>query len=129
MIKVDILRNSDGQVVEFEMEGHANVGDRSFLSWLFRTFRVTKYGNIVCAAVSAITQTTVNSLSEIAGLELQLEVDDNDGYLHCSLPENPDVEKRKIADILIDNMLMGITSIQEEYPMYINVTEYENEEV
>lgn len=127
MIKVDILRNPDKEVIEFEISGHAAKGERSLLSWLFRLFNIKKYGNIVCAAVSALSQTTVNSLTEIGNIDLDVEVED--GYLHCKLPLDLYDDNRKIADILIENMLIGISSIEDEYPQYVNITEYENEEV
>jgi len=59
MILAQFWRNESQQVVALEITGHADAGP---------------YGqDIVCAAVSAVTIGTINSLQQIAHVQVQLQ--------------------------------------------------------
>ena len=97
----------DGSVISgFKAEGHA--GGR----------RIRGY-DLVCCAVSALTQTGVNALCEVAGFEPEVEV--KDGYLRCILPE--DLADKQIADaqIILRTIMTGLTDIQKIYPNLIRI--------
>ncbi|MEJ1306834.1 ribosomal-processing cysteine protease Prp [Latilactobacillus sakei] len=54
MIKADFIVNADSQIISFQITGHADSGP---------------YGSdIVCAAVSAVSIGTINSLQKLAVL-------------------------------------------------------------
>lgn len=44
-----------------------------------------KRSDIVCAAISALTQAVVIGLNEVIGLQTALEIED--GYIYCMLPK------------------------------------------
>ena len=75
--------------------------------------------DLVCCAVSALTQTGVNALCEVAGFEPEVEV--RDGYLRCILPE--DLADKQIADaqIILRTIMTGLTDIQKIYPNLIRI--------
>ena len=101
----------DGSVISgFKAEGHA--GGR----------RIRGY-DLVCCAVSALTQTGVNALCSVAGVEPAVEV--RDGFLSCFLPEHLDGKTMETAQIVLRTMMTGLTDIQKIYPNLIRIQQKE----
>ena len=101
----------DGSVISgFKAEGHA--GGR----------RIRGY-DLVCCAVSALTQTGVNALCSVAGIEPAVEV--RDGFLTCMLPENLEEKQMETAQIVLRTMMTGLTDIQKIYPNLIRIQQKE----
>ena len=109
MILISVYRNSDKVIEQFVIEGHARAADLG--------------KDIVCAAVSALGQTTVLSLYQIADINIVYEI--KKGYLRCKLPENLTGEELYKANLLIDTMLLGLENIQKNYPQYIEIHDRE----
>lgn len=109
MILISVYRNPDKIIEQFVIEGHAHAADPG--------------KDIVCAAVSALGQTTVLSLYQIADIDIVYEI--KRGYLRCKLPKNLTGEKLYKAKLLIDTMLLGLENIQENYPQYIEIYDRE----
>lgn len=65
--------------------------------------------DIVCAAISVLTINTINSIESLAGDKI--EASEDDGHLECHFPEKPS-EK---AELLMDAMVLGLKSIEENY--------------
>lgn len=100
MIKVEINYKSDETMIGFLSTGHAMAGE---------------YGSdIVCAAVSAIMQTAVSGLSDVAGIRGAYEIDD--GYLEYILPNDIKGRLYENAKLVIDVMTEGLKDIQRLYP-------------
>ena len=104
MIQVTFKKNSRGLITQFEVKGHASFAPRG--------------EDIVCAAVSALTQTAVMSLEKIAGLEPDVQV--TDGYLSCRLPEVPGAGKIEVS-VIMDSMALGLEETAENYPGYLRI--------
>ena len=103
MINVLIERNKDGDVNSFTITGHANAGE---------------YGkDIVCAAISVLSQTTVLGLYEIAKIKVDYEV--QDGNLVCRLPKELTNSERQKSNLLLETMIIGLKNIYENYSEYI----------
>ena len=101
----------DGSFISgYKAEGHA--GGR----------RIRGY-DLVCCAVSALTQTGVNALCAVAGIEPAVEV--RDGFLSCMLPENLEDKKMETAQIVLRTMMTGLTDIQKIYPNLIRIQQKE----
>ena len=66
--------------------------------------------DIVCAAVSALIITTVNSLD--AFTEEKIEVGEDDGYVSIHFKTNPNTERGKL---LMDSLILGLTEIEHSY--------------
>lgn len=109
MILISIYRNSSKAIGQFIIKGHA--------------YEANPGEDIVCAAVSILGQTTVLSLYQIAGINIEYEI--KKGYLRCKLPENLTEEELYKAGLLIDSMLLGFKNIQENYPQYIEICDKE----
>lgn len=111
MVQVQINRNQDGQVLTFLASGHAIPR------------RETEY-DMVCAAISAVMQTALLGLGEYVGLEDRLIYSiDGDGWLYCALPAGLSGAERVRADAIIETMVIGLRSIESEYPKNITVEE------
>lgn len=92
----------------FQVKGHAGHGS---------------YGtDIVCAAVSALTQAAVIGLEEY--LELQPVVRIEEGFLNCRLPTLPEARRDQVAAIL-ETMVLGLRAIARDYPKRIYISEKE----
>jgi len=97
-----VAEKKDGSYRTFRSSGHAGSGPEGY--------------DIVCAAVSALVITAANSLEAFTGDAFEAET--RDGYVCLSFPE----PLSKEAGLLLDSLLLGLTSIEEEYgSKYIKV--------
>lgn len=77
----------------------------------------------MCAAVSAVAQTAVIGLTDVAGLSPEYR--QQDGFLQCILPAGLSDKDRKTAEIVLQTMLAGLKSIQCGYSDFISIEERE----
>ena len=76
--------------------------------------------DIVCAAVSILGCTCVNSLESVCGL-IPLVTENEEGVLAFRLPEmNP--EENEKAQILMGALKQGLTDLAESYPRNVKLT-------
>ncbi|NLM04641.1 MAG: ribosomal-processing cysteine protease Prp [Clostridiales bacterium] len=109
MVKIYIKRNKEKEIIEFTVLGHANTDE---------------YGkDIVCAAVSVLSQTIILGLYDVIKIQVPYEIDE--GYLTCKIPTNLTQRQREDINILLDTMFMGIKSIKESYDEYIDIHDKE----
>lgn len=108
MIKAHFIVNADSQIISFKITGHADSGP---------------YGSdIVCAAVSAVSIGTINSLQKLAGFEPVVEADNlNGGLLNCQIPATVEGRALETAQILLQNLQLTLQDITEQYGQYIQV--------
>ncbi len=108
MIKGTFKRNDAGQIVSFTLTGHADAGP---------------YGSdIVCAGVSALVISTVNGISALAGFDPIIDTNEEEGgYLYVEMPSGMTQEQNNIAQILLENLLLGVQSIEVEHSEYIKI--------
>lgn len=112
MIRALFYRDETGAIVEFAVSGHAGFADRG--------------RDVVCAAVSALTQATLIGLEEVLGLQVEAEVDDEDGRLRCRLPEragNTPGDRLQGAAVLTETLLRSLRSIHAGYPDHVQIRE------
>ncbi|MBC8014476.1 MAG: ribosomal-processing cysteine protease Prp [Sporomusaceae bacterium] len=103
MIKIEIVRNSDQAMVGFRVTGHANTAPHGH--------------DIVCAGISALTQTTVLGLDRQLKKKVHLEI--ANGNLKMDLLDNPDA----LTDAILETMLIGLTEIGKQHPKSIRILE------
>ena len=106
MTTITVYTLESGMICGYEAGGHA--GGK----------RIRGY-DLVCCAVSALTQTGVNALCEVAGIEPEVSV--RDGFLSCILPEGMDDKQAERAQIVLRTMMTGLTDIQKIYPNLIRI--------
>lgn len=103
MIDICFKKNS-GKILEFNIEGHAGYGEEG--------------EDIVCSAVSAISYTIVNGITEV--LKINVEHNIKDGFLQLSLRGNS-LEEIGKCQVLLETMLLGFKSMEISYGDYIKV--------
>ncbi|MHC5249611.1 ribosomal-processing cysteine protease Prp [Enterococcus sp. HY326] len=108
MIKGTFMRSDSGRIQAFTLTGHAEAGP---------------YGSdIVCSAVSALAISGVNGIDALAGFAPKIETNDTEGgYLHVEMVENITAEQRNIAQILLENLLLGLQATEAEYPDFVEI--------
>ena len=108
MITVTFKKNN-GYYYSFESKGHAQHGE---------------YGeDIVCAAVSVLAQTLVNSIISLGVVEPIYEV--YDGYLSCEIPLNKGVLEDIEIQTIFKVIKIGAEGISEVYDKYVELLEEE----
>lgn len=108
MIEGSFNRNDSGQLISFEITGHAEAGP---------------YGSdVVCAAVSALAISTVNGIDALAGFEPIVEMNETEGgYLYVEMLSSLNQEQTNIAQILLENLLLGVQSIEQDNSDFIRI--------
>ena len=107
MIRVT-FHKKDHELVSFEMTGHADFSEHGT--------------DIVCAGVSALAITTVNSIEKLAGYRPIVDVDEVEGgYLYVEVVRDVTKVQAQTTQILLNSLLLGLEGIQEEYPNYLTV--------
>lgn len=109
MVKITFYKDDTGRLTGFRMKGHANFS--------------SKGGDVVCSAVSMLSQTTLLGLSEIVNLKIPYTM--RDGYLCCELPKNISEEQALMAKALLETMRLGIKNIVKRYNRYVDIDEEE----
>lgn len=72
--------------------------------------------DIVCAGVTALTQTLVESIEGLTGNEIKYDM--SPGRVDIKI-KDPDED----AQLLMDSFLVGIEMIADEFPEYVRVEE------
>jgi uncharacterized protein YsxB (DUF464 family) len=109
MIKVVISRNYDNKIISFEMTGHADLAPHG--------------QDIVCAGASAVSLGTVNAIETLCNVHLEVEMNNDDGFLRCTVPNGLDVQTIEKVQLLLEAMVVSLTSISEQYGKYIKIKE------
>ena len=112
MTTITVYMLDDGHVKGFTASGHA--GSRKIRGY-----------DLVCCAISALTQTGVNALFTVAGTEPEVKVDEQSGYLRCILPDEMNMQTQEKADIVLRTVIQGLTDIQNIYPKFIRIQQKE----
>ena len=100
MIKANFLR-SEGFYTAFSIEGHAGYAD---------------FGeDIVCAGVTSSVMTILNGITEVAKINADVEVSDNEIVLNLA-------ERSKSGEVLLESLKLQLEVLSEDYPDTINIT-------
>lgn len=102
MISVDFLIDSDGIYHGFSIDGHAEYAEPG--------------EDIICAAVSALSQNTVNAIEVFTEDSMEYEVED--GRLSCRFTGTISAESK----LLMNTLALGLENIENSYGNeYINI--------
>lgn len=107
MIRIEIYRTLQGEINGFQVKGHAGMAEKG--------------QDIVCAAVSVLTQTVVLGLTKYLGL--QPKVKRKDGYLACLLSQREQIETDTVQAIF-ETMALGLEEIVGQYPDFVRMEEH-----
>ncbi|MCL7748118.1 ribosomal-processing cysteine protease Prp [Halalkalibacter alkaliphilus] len=109
MITVEITRNDERNIVSFTMSGHADAGPHGH--------------DIVCAGASAVSFGSVNAIAALCAVELDVEMEEDGGFLRCHVPNDLDAVTYEKVQILLEGMVVSLQSIAEEYSRNMQVNE------
>lgn len=108
MTEITVFRDK-GSLVGFNATGHTGYAESGT--------------DIVCAAVSAVTQTAVLGITELAKCHAAVQFED--GGLYLMLDKHTPQNKRREAELILGTMLLGLRSIQIDYSDYLKLIERE----
>jgi len=104
---VAVFRRPAGDLAGFRAEGHAAYARRG--------------QDIVCSAVSALTQTAVNALEAVAGVPTEPVVNEKTGLLEVMLPGELTTKQAADCQIILRTVVQGLTDIEQSYPGQVRV--------
>ena len=110
MTTITVYTLEGGRLAGYEASGHA--GNKRI-----------RGNDLVCCAVSALTQTGVNALEAVAGVTPGVKV--SDGYLSCILPGEISPEAAEKAEVVLQTVMTGLKDIQKIYPKFIRIQQKE----
>lgn len=105
MIKITFFKNKNF-LTGFEVSGHSGFAEQG--------------KDIVCAAVSGMTQMVVVGLTEIQKLNCNVKKNDKKGYLFCKISEKTSEGIYKAQDIL-NTLKISLEDIVKDYKKYIKL--------
>ena len=106
MIRISIYKDRDGRINGFHCAGHAGYAESG--------------SDIICAAVSALTMTAVNSIESFTSDTFSYDEKEEDGMMDFRIlsPLSP------ASEILLKSLVLGLSGIEEAYGRkYIRVQE------
>lgn len=108
MVTITFNRNrASKRIVAFFIEGHADAGVQG--------------EDIVCAAISAISIGTVNSIEHLTGVELPASM--QEGWLSSPVAEQANLEIDAKIQLLLESMAFMLSGIAEHYSEFAQVHE------
>ena len=105
MTHVTLIRDRSG-LVGFEAKGHTGYADEG--------------SDIVCSAVSALTQTAALGINEV--LKIQTALDITEANMYLMLPADISDQDCEKAQIILKTMALGLRSIAATYGDYIKIS-------
>lgn len=78
--------------------------------------------DIVCAAVSVLTATCINSLESVSNILVKVKRRPKDAYLQALLPENLTLDQQHDSQVLFKSLQQGIGDLAKQYPKYIHLS-------
>jgi len=105
MIRITVYK-SNNHYIKLDVLGHANSDE---------------YGkDLVCASVSTLSQTLVNSVELLGEIsEKNLELHMSEGDLRFEIDSNA---VNVVSDLLFENFMIGINGILNAYPQYVKLS-------
>ena len=99
---VTFLKRSDGALLGYRANGHSGYAEAG--------------ADIVCAAISALTQTTLNGLKNVLKAPVMFDQDDDGAFIEAILTPEASEDQIWQAQLLLVTLLEGLQAIQREYP-------------
>ena len=103
MLKVTVYQDSEEKPVGFQISGHAGYAEAD--------------SDIVCSAVSALAENTVNSIEKFTGDEPEVfAVNEEEGFLHFRLKT---VSEESV--LLLNSLVLGLQNIADSYGQFVQI--------
>ena len=114
MTNVKVLYDLTGKIKGFDTNGHSGYAEHG--------------KDIVCAAVSVLMQTAVQSIEYVADVANVIYETKGPGSMKVVLPDNllPGTRWSK-AKIILESILIGFEGIEATYPEYVQIEHNDKE--
>jgi len=106
MINVDLFKDKQGMITGYKVSGHAGFGEEG--------------NDIICSAVSALTQAPLLGLEKHLKLKPSYAVNQEDGILEAALNSAPN----DLTQAIFMTMVYGVESIVRQCPQYVQIKEH-----
>ena len=104
---VTFLKRSDGALLGYRANGHSGYAEAG--------------ADIVCAAISALTQTTLNGLKNVLKAPVMFDQDDDGAFIEAILTPEASEDQLRQAQLLLVTLLEGLQAIQRGYPRNLRI--------
>ena len=104
---VSFFRRPDGALTGYRAQGHTGYAEAG--------------EDIVCAAVSALTQSTLNGLKNVLKAPVMFDIDDAAATLEARLTPLASEAQVREAQILLQTLLQGLQAIERSYPRNVRI--------
>ena len=101
-----MTRNEQGMIVSYKVSGHAGFAEEG--------------SDIICSAVSALTQAPLMGLERHLQLKPSYVVNQEDGIFEVALNSAPN----DMTEAILATMLYGLQSIERQCPQYVRIKEH-----
>ena len=104
---VTFLKRSDGALLGYRANGHSGYAEAG--------------ADIVCAAISALTQTALNGLKNVLKAPVMFDQDDDGAFIEAILTPEASEDQIRQAQLLLVTLQEGLQAIQREYPRNLRI--------
>ena len=104
---VTFLKRSDGALLGYRANGHSGYAEAG--------------ADIVCAAISELTQTTLNGLKNVLKAPVMFDQDDDGAFIEAILTPEASEDQIRQAQLLLVTLLEGLQAIQRGYPRNLRI--------
>ena len=105
---VTFFKRPDGALVGYRAKGHTGYAEAG--------------ADIVCAAVSALTQSTLNGLKNILKAPVKCVIDDRTALLEAEFTPEVSIKQLEQAQLLLETLLQGLQAIERSYPRNVRIS-------
>ncbi len=106
-----VFFKNNGVIIAFECSGHTGYADSGY--------------DIVCSALSSITQSCALGIKEVLGIDAKIKRNDDRGYFRVVLPEGMTDEEQSGAQVLLRTLYLSVKDLAKGYSKYIKLEERE----
>lgn len=106
MVQVDIFKDKQGRITGYKVSGHAGFAEEGM--------------DIICSAVSALTQAPLLGLERHLKLKPSYSVNQQDGVLEVALNSAPN----ELTEAILQTMVYGVDSIARQCSQYVRIQEH-----
>lgn len=104
---VTFYRRSDGALIGYQAGGHSGYAEAGT--------------DIVCAAVSALTQSTLNGLVNVLKVPTLFDIDDQRAFIEAKLSPEATEEQVSQAQLLLETLLQGLQAIERDFSRNVRI--------
>ena len=104
---VTFLKRSDGALIGYSACGHSGYAEAG--------------SDIVCAAISALTQSTLNGLKNVLKAPVMFDQDDDGAFIEAILTPEASEEQLQQAQLLLETLKEALQAIQRTYPRNLRI--------